>query len=105
MKGEGEEAADTMPKEPQEPILLTGDDAIAAPPALVRAGLETLPAAITAAGARTSERFIEFFTANIRNRNTRMAYAVAVRQFFDWSAPRQSFLFVATIIFVGCLPG
>src|SRR6266851_1183005 len=47
-----------------------------------------LPAAITAAGPRTSERFIEFFTANIRNRNTRMAYALAVRQFFDWCEQR-----------------
>jgi site-specific recombinase XerD len=77
-----------MPKEPQEPILLIDDRAIAAPPALVRAGLETLPAAIAAAGARTSERFIEFFTANIRNRNTRMAYAVAVREFFNWCEQR-----------------
>jgi hypothetical protein len=57
-----------MAKEPQEPILLTADGAIAAPPALVHAGLETLRVAIVAAGARTSERFIEFFTAKIRNR-------------------------------------
>lgn len=62
--------------------ILTASDVVAAPPALIRAGIETLPAAITAAGADTSERFIEFFTANIRNRNTQMAYALAVRQFF-----------------------
>jgi hypothetical protein len=73
-----------MPKEPGELIVLTADDVVAVPSALVRIGIETLPAAITAAGAHTSERFIEFFTANIRNRNTRMAYALAVRQFFDW---------------------
>jgi integrase/recombinase XerD len=78
-----------MARESQEPILLTDDSAIAAPPALVRAGLETLPAAIVAAGARTSERFIDFFTANIRNRNTRMAYAVAVRNFFNWCEQRR----------------
>src|SRR5229473_8650894 len=81
-----------MPKEPKEPIVLTADDVVAAPPALIRAGIragiETLPAAIAAAGAHTSERFIEFFTANIRNRNTRMAYALAVRQFFDWCEQR-----------------
>src|SRR6202521_6062539 len=35
-------------------------------------------------GVRASRRFIEFFTASIRNRNTRMAYARAVKQFFDW---------------------
>src|SRR5229473_5133260 len=73
-----------MPKEPKEPIVLTADDVVAAPPALIRAGIEKLPATIAAAGAHTSERFIEFFTANIRNRNTRMAYALAVRRFFDW---------------------
>jgi integrase/recombinase XerD len=77
-----------MARESRELILLTDDDAVAAPPALVRAGLETLPAAIAAAGARTKERFIDFFTANIRNRNTRMAYAVAVRYFFDWCEQR-----------------
>jgi NADH dehydrogenase FAD-containing subunit/site-specific recombinase XerD/uncharacterized membrane protein YphA (DoxX/SURF4 family) len=48
----------------------------------------TLPAATAAVGARTSERFIDFFTANIRNRNTRMAYAAAVRHFFDWCEQR-----------------
>jgi integrase/recombinase XerD len=77
-----------MPNEPEEPILLTADDVVAAPPALIRAGIETLPTAIAAAGVHTSERFIEFFTVNIRNRNTRMAYALAVRQFFDWCEQR-----------------
>src|SRR5215470_17346055 len=88
MKGEGKEAPDPMSRDPREPILLTNDSVVAAPPALVRAGLETLPAAIAAAGARTKERFIDFFTANSRNRNTRMAYAVAVRQFFNWCEER-----------------
>src|SRR6516225_6354852 len=77
-----------MSRESRELILLTDDGMITAPPALARAGLETLPAAIAAAGARTSERFIDFFTANIRNRNTRMAYALAVRQFFIWCEKR-----------------
>jgi integrase/recombinase XerD len=40
--------------------------------------------AILAHGERTSRRFIEFFTASIRNRNTRTSYARAVKQFFDW---------------------
>jgi len=44
-----------------------------------------LPAAIAARGERAGRRFIEFFTATIRNRNTRMAYARAVKQFFDWA--------------------
>src|SRR5260370_18662500 len=63
-------------------IILT--DQIIPPPALVRAGLETLPAIIRAQGERAGRRFIEFFTATIRNPNTRMAYARAVKRFFDW---------------------
>jgi integrase/recombinase XerD len=72
---------------PKAPILLT--DEIVPPPALVRAGLETLPVIIRAKGERASRRFIEFFTASIRNRNTRMAYARAVKQFFDWCDDRR----------------
>ena len=71
----------------QEPIILT--DEIRLPPALIRAGIGALPAAIAAQGERAGRRFIEFFTANIRNRNTRMAYARAVKQFFDWCEDRQ----------------
>jgi hypothetical protein len=66
----------------KQPIILT--DQIIPPLALVRAGLETLPTIIRAQGERASRRFIEFFTATIRNRNTRMAYACAVKRFFDW---------------------
>jgi site-specific recombinase XerD len=66
----------------KKPILLT--DEIVPPPALIRAGLEALPAIIRARGERASHRFIEFFTATIRNRNTRAAYARAVKRFFDW---------------------
>jgi integrase/recombinase XerD len=79
--GEGPEAL------PKQPILLT--DEIVPPPALVRAGLHTLPVIIRAQGERASRRFIEFFTASIRNRNTRVAYARAVKQFFDWCDDRQ----------------
>ena len=42
---------------------------------LVRAGLEALSAIVRVVGERASRRFIEFFTAAIRNRNTRLAYA------------------------------
>jgi hypothetical protein len=68
---------------PKAPIMLT--DEIPAPPALLRLGIETLPAIIGACNERTRLRFIQFFTANIRNRNTRRAYARAVKQFFDWT--------------------
>ena len=39
---------------------------------------------IAAAGERASYRFFEFFTAQIRNPNTRRAYARAAVEFFDW---------------------
>src|ERR1035441_1788456 len=60
-------------------------DIVPIPPRdLTRAGLETLPAMIARAGENAAWRFVEFFTANIRNRNTRAAYAQAVAQFFRW---------------------
>jgi len=51
---------------------------------LAHAGLQKLPAAIRQAGEAASWRFVEFFAATIRNRNTRAAYARAVGQFFAW---------------------
>lgn len=51
---------------------------------LARAGLENLPAAIGRAGEAAAWRFIEFFAATIRNRNTRAAYVQAISQFFNW---------------------
>ena len=47
-------------------------------------GQAGLPAIISEAGERASFRFVEFFTANIRNRNTRESYGRAVRDFFHW---------------------
>src|SRR5271154_1791493 len=43
-----------------------------------------VPAMIAVAGERASLRFIDFFTAHIRNPNTRGAYGVAMRGFFTW---------------------
>src|SRR5438445_7502070 len=37
----------------------------------------------------SGKRFWEFFTAHIRNRNTRRAYFVAVAQFSDWCEARK----------------
>jgi hypothetical protein len=55
---------------------------------LGRAGLDKLPAVIARAGEKAAWRFIEFFTANIRNKNTRAAYAHAVTEFFNWCEQR-----------------
>lgn len=42
------------------------------------------PALVAAAGDRAIYRFLEFFTAQIRNTNTRRAYAKAVSEFCQW---------------------
>jgi site-specific recombinase XerD len=52
-------------------VLLTASDAV-------------VPALIAARGAHAGRRFVEFFTANIRNPNTRRAYYRATSEFFDW---------------------
>jgi integrase/recombinase XerD len=43
-----------------------------------------VPALIAAAGEHARLRFINFFTAHIRNINTRAAYGVAAREFYGW---------------------
>jgi len=43
-----------------------------------------VPAMVAAAGDTAARRFLEFFAATIRNRNTRMAYYRAVTEFFAW---------------------
>jgi site-specific recombinase XerD len=43
-----------------------------------------VPSIIAAAGNKASERFLEFFAATIRNKNTRAAYVQAAAQFCSW---------------------
>jgi site-specific recombinase XerD len=47
-----------------------------------------LPAIVLNEGRQAADRFLEFFTANIRNPNTRLAYARAVAQFLRWCEER-----------------
>ena len=46
------------------------------------------PALVAATGPRASYRFLEFFTAKIRNAHTRRAYTRAATEFFDWLAAK-----------------
>ncbi len=46
------------------------------------------PALVAATGPRASYRFLEFFTANIRNAHTRRACTRAATEFFDWLAAK-----------------
>jgi integrase/recombinase XerD len=55
---------------------------------LAQAVIVRLPTVITRAGDDAGRRFVEFFTANIRNPNTRMAYARAIGEFLDWCDER-----------------
>jgi hypothetical protein len=48
----------------------------------------TVPSLIADLGDDATRRFLEFFTANIRNKNTRAAYARAVGQFLAWCQDR-----------------
>src|SRR4051812_46288224 len=66
-------------------------DVMLPPPrvSLAAYGEIVLPRVIAAAGDHAARRFIEFFTATIRNRNTRLACARAVTQFFDWCDQHQ----------------
>ena len=47
-----------------------------------------VPAVVAALGDQASWRYIEFFTANIRNPNTRRAYARACSRFLTWCEQR-----------------
>ena len=47
-----------------------------------------VPALIADLGDQAGWRYVEFFTANIRNPHTRRAYARACGQFFTWCEPR-----------------
>lgn len=56
--------------------------------ALTSVAYDVVPVTVAAAGEKASYRFIEFFTANIRNPNTRRAYYRNAMAFFDWTAQR-----------------
>ena len=48
-----------------------------------------VPAVIAGAGDHAARRFLEFFAATIRNKNTRMAYYRAACHFFAWVEQHQ----------------
>ncbi len=58
-----------------------------------------MPALIADLGDHASWRYVEFLTANIRNLNTRRAYARATARFFAWGPDHE-----ATIRFSGKAP-
>ncbi len=56
----------------------------AAPGDVIRIDGKQLPPILAEACAETWQHFVEYFTAHIRNPNTRAAYGRAVISFFWW---------------------
>ena len=63
------------------------------------------PALVAAAGERASYRFLEFFTAQIRNPHTRRAYVRAVADFCAWLEDRVPSIAHATSVHVAAYVG
>ena len=60
----------------------------ARPPALDGAGSMLVPVLVADLGDAAAWRYVEFFTANIRNPNTRRAYVRACGHFLSWCERR-----------------
>ena len=65
-----------------------GTTLVRQPATATRSLTTVVPRIVADAGPDAARRFVEFFTATIRNANTREAYARAVRGFFDWCEVR-----------------
>ena len=77
----------TPPDPPTAPELSTSTRLEPVTTALILPGawsVDGLPPIVQRAGPMAAERVVEFFTAQIRNVNTREAYGKAVTQFFTW---------------------
>jgi hypothetical protein len=88
------------------PILLT--DEVVPPPALIRAGFDSLPSIIRVQGERAIRPFMAFFIANIRNRNIRMGLRALGKAVF-FGCPKGSMspsldlaLFAPSTVSPGC---
>ena len=76
------------PADPSTPDSVRRDD-LPTPVVGPAARGPVVPALIAAEGDRAGRRFVEFFTAQIRNKNTRAAYSQAVGQFLRWCEERR----------------
>jgi hypothetical protein len=55
---------------------------------IARSGLDRRSAVVARASEKAARRFLEFFTANIPDKNTRATYAQVCGRFFDWCDER-----------------
>lgn len=79
---------------------MTENDAIPKARQLTRIGIQGVPALFLDAGEKAWWKFIEFFTARIRNRNTREAYGRAVWRFSIWCTRKRLHLHQLSPFFV-----
>lgn len=68
---------------------MTNGDMIPSPGQQLPAGIDHVPSLFLDAGEKAWWKFVEYFTAHIRNRNTREAYGRAVASFSDWCQVRR----------------
>jgi site-specific recombinase XerD len=68
---------------PAGPVARIRSDSLTA-----HASSAVVPMLIASVGEQASWRYVEFFTANVRNPNTRRAYARACSRFFAWCEDR-----------------
>jgi site-specific recombinase XerD len=73
---------------PDRPLTVAPGDSSRKISAAVAASI-VVPGIVADAGEAAAKRFLEFFAATIRNRNTRTAYLHAVSRFFAWCAHHQ----------------
>jgi site-specific recombinase XerD len=69
---------------PDSPAAKDGTPASGRLPVRIEGHRAVVPGLITRAGENAGRRFLEFFAATIRNKNTRAAYYRAVGRFFTW---------------------
>ncbi len=67
-----------------KPHVLVSHTSVVLPSKAASAPEDLVPPIITREGEDATRCFLEFFNANIENRNTRLAYARAVGQFLSW---------------------
>jgi site-specific recombinase XerD len=78
-----------MANDPRQTESKTGQELTVIAPARARVSVRiaasiVVPAIVADASEHAAKRFLEFFAATIRNKNTRMAYYRACVRFFDW---------------------
>ena len=86
--GQNEQSLELREVSPSPPLTVARAPA---PPALLIPGgwrIEGLPGTVREAGPSAERRLLEFFTAEISNPNTRLAYSTAAGRFFRWCETR-----------------